>query len=93
MIYRLFEIIEERKKNPRSDSYTRTLLDSGQDRILQKIGEESTEVILAACNQGDNRLIEEMTDLFYHSFVLLAYRDIPLSEIEDEMRRRHESIN
>jgi phosphoribosyl-ATP pyrophosphohydrolase len=93
MIYRLNEIIDNRKKNPRPGSYTNTLLNSGQNRILQKIGEESTELILAASNQGDKRLIEEMTDLFYHCFVLLSYRDIPLSEIEKEMEKRHAGIS
>jgi phosphoribosyl-ATP pyrophosphohydrolase len=93
MIYRLNEIINNRKNNPRLGSYTNTLLDSGQDRILQKIGEESTELILAASNQGDQRLIEEMTDLFYHSLVLLAFRNIPFSDIEKEMEKRHSGIS
>lgn len=89
MIYRLFEVIEDRRENPRPGSYTNALLESGQDRILQKIGEESTELIIAASNQGDGRLIEELTDLLYHTFVLLVSRGIPLSELEKEMERRH----
>ena len=89
MIYQLFEIIENRKRQPREGSYTNTLLDSGEDRILQKLGEESVELIIAAANQGDERLIEEFSDLIYHGFVLLASRDIPLGRIEKELERRH----
>ena len=89
MIYQLFEIIEDRKRRPRHGSYTNSLLDSGQDRILQKLGEECVELIIAAANQGDERLTEEFADLIYHSFVLLASRNIPLEQIEQELERRH----
>ena len=84
MIHRLFDIIEDRRARPRQGSYTNALLDAGQDRILQKLGEECTELIIAAANQGDERLIEEFADLLYHSFVLLASRDIGLVQIERE---------
>ncbi len=89
MFHQLFEIIEDRKRRPRHGSYTNSLLDSGQDRILQKLGEECIEVIVAAANQGDRRLTEEFADLIYHGFVLLASRDITLEQIERELERRH----
>ena len=89
MIYRLYEIINERKNYPQQGSYTNELLTSGGDRLLQKVGEECVEFIIAAANQGDERLIEEFADLLYHSFVLLASRDITLAEVEEELRRRH----
>jgi phosphoribosyl-ATP pyrophosphohydrolase len=92
MLRELFEIILNRKSNPTPDSYTVQLLSDGEDRILQKVGEEAVEVILASKGQGDRRLIEEMADLFYHSLVLLAFHDLKFSEIEDELRRRHQQF-
>lgn len=89
MIHKLFEVIEDRKSNPLEESYTNRLFSEGQDRILQKIGEESTELIIAANNQGDRRLVEEAADLIYHMFVLLAFRDIPFADVEKELERRH----
>lgn len=89
MFYHLYEIINERKSNPQPDSYTNELLNSGQDRLLQKVGEEFVEFIIAAANQGDKRLIEEYADFLYHSFVLLASRGITLADVEDELKKRH----
>jgi phosphoribosyl-ATP pyrophosphohydrolase len=89
MIYRLFELIEDRKHTPRRGSYTNALLNAGQDQILQKIGEESTELIIAASSQGEKRLIEEFADLLYHGLVLLASRDLTLAQVEEELERRH----
>ena len=89
MLNELFEIIEDRKENPTKKSYTASLFNSGEDRILQKIGEEATEVIIAAKGQGDQRIIEEISDLFYHTLVLLSAKGLKLSDIEDELRKRH----
>jgi phosphoribosyl-ATP pyrophosphohydrolase len=89
MIYRLFEIIAERKEFQRQGSYTNELLASGQNRILQKVGEECVELIIAAANQGEERIIEEFADLLYHSFVLLASCDISLAQVEEELQKRH----
>ena len=89
MLDELFEIIEDRKTNPTSTSYTAKLLAQGEDRILQKVGEEMVEVILAAKGQGNQRLIEETADLFYHTLVLLASKDLSLGDVEAELRRRH----
>jgi phosphoribosyl-ATP pyrophosphohydrolase len=85
----LFAIILERQENPTSGSYTAQLLAAGQDAILQKIGEEAVEVILAAKGQGQQRLVEETADLFYHSLVLLAYHGLTPADIEAELDRRH----
>ena len=89
MIHQLYGIIVDRERRPRPDSYTNALLNSGQNQILQKIGEECTELIIAAASQGDARLIEEFADLLYHSLVLLVHRDISLGQIESELERRH----
>jgi phosphoribosyl-ATP pyrophosphohydrolase len=89
MLNELFTIIEERKAYPTAASYTARLLAEGEDRILQKVGEEAVEVILAAKGQGDQRLIEETADLFYHTLVLLAAKDLTLADVEAELRKRH----
>ena len=62
---------------------------AGEDEILKKVGEETMEVILAAKGQGDQRLIEEVADLFYHTLVLLVARDMSLADVESELARRH----
>jgi phosphoribosyl-ATP pyrophosphohydrolase len=89
MLNELFGIIEDRKANPIEKSYTAKLLAEGEDRILQKVGEEAVEVILASKGQGYQRLIEEVADLFYHVLVLLAAKDLSLRDVEIELRERH----
>jgi phosphoribosyl-ATP pyrophosphohydrolase len=84
----LFATILDRKTNPHPGSYTARLLDAGEDEILKKIGEEAMEVILAAKGQGDERVVSEVADLFYHLLVLLASRDLTLSDVEAELVRR-----
>ncbi len=89
MIHELFNIIEDRKRNPKEGSYTNNLFEAGQDRIAQKIGEEAVELVIAASNQSNDRVIEESADLIYHLLVLLAYKDITLADIERELEARH----
>jgi len=89
MLNDLFEIILDRRTNPQPGSYTNKLLDSNEDVILQKVGEESVEVILAAKGQGNQRLVEEVSDLFYHTLVLLVRKGVSLADVEAELRRRH----
>lgn len=84
----LFATILDRKANPHPGSYTARLLDAGEDEILKKVGEEAMEVILAAKGQGDERVVSEVADLFYHLLVLLASRDLTLSDVEAELVRR-----
>jgi len=88
----LFATILDRQANPRPGSYTVHLLEAGEDEILKKVGEEAMEVILAAKGQGDERLISEIADLFYHLLVLLAARGLSLADVEDELvRRQHQA--
>ena len=89
MIHELFAIIQDRKANPKPGSYTNSLFEMGEDKILKKVGEEAMEVILAAKAQGKQRIVEEVSDLFYHTLVLLASKDVTLDEIEAELSKRH----
>ncbi|MFZ0545704.1 MAG: phosphoribosyl-ATP diphosphatase [Candidatus Promineifilaceae bacterium] len=91
MLTNLFTIIESRKQNRPQGSYTAELFSMGEDEILKKVGEEAMEVILAAKGQGEQRLIEETADLFYHVLVMLAYKNLTLADVEAELRRRHHS--
>jgi phosphoribosyl-ATP pyrophosphohydrolase len=89
MLHQLYDIIEERRLRPTEGSYTATLFAGGEDLILKKVGEEAMEVILASKGQGNERVIEEVADLFYHVLVLLSWRGLSLEEVERELRRRH----
>ena len=89
MLYDLFAIIKDRQAHPTEDSYTARLFATGQDAILKKVGEEAMEVILAAKGQGNQRVVEEVADLFYHTLVLLADCDLALADVEAELRKRH----
>ena len=85
----LFDVIESRKHNPTETSYTSSLFTEGLPKIAQKVGEEGTEVVVAALAQDDRRLIEEVADLTYHTLVLLAARDLKLQDIIAELEKRH----
>ena len=82
-------IIHERKVNPKAGSYTNSLFDKGLNKIAQKVGEEATEVIVAAMGQGREEQIGELSDLFYHTLVLMAQMEIRLADVEAELARRH----
>ncbi|MHB0989361.1 MAG: phosphoribosyl-ATP diphosphatase [Bellilinea sp.] len=90
MLAELFEIIISRRDTPRPGSYTNRLLDAGENKILKKINEETTEVIIAAKAEGNERLVSEAADLLYHLLVLLASRGLRLADVEAELRRRHQ---
>ena len=85
----LFDVIEDRKKNPSEGSYTSSLFAEGLPRIAQKVGEEGTEVVVAALAQEDQRLIEEVADLTYHTLVLLSARGLSPDLVLAELKRRH----
>lgn len=86
----LYDIILSRKINPPVEgSYTCQLFKEGLERILKKIGEESVEVILAGIKGERYEVIYEISDLFYHILVLLAFLDIPTQDIYRELARRH----
>ncbi len=85
----LFDVIEDRRKNPSEKSYTTSLFNDGLPRIAQKVGEEGTEVVVAALSQEDMRLIEEVADLTYHTLVLLSARGLRPEQVFAELEKRH----
>lgn len=87
-IYKLYELIKGRKINNTEGSYTTYLFNSGIDKILKKIGEESSEVIIGAKNDSKEETIYELADLFYHSLVLMVEKNITLNDIKDELAKR-----
>ncbi len=84
----LARVIADRKTNPVEGSYTAKLFAGGVDRIGKKIGEEATEVVIAAKNADKRELVWETADLLYHALVLLAERGVALDEIGAELSRR-----
>lgn len=89
MLESLQAIIQERKRNPRPESYTNKLFDKGIEKITQKVGEEAVEVVVAALSQSRDRQIGELADLFYHTLVLMAQLDLTLEDVNAELARRH----
>jgi phosphoribosyl-ATP pyrophosphohydrolase/phosphoribosyl-AMP cyclohydrolase len=87
IINKVYEIIKNRKVNPKKDSYTNYLFTQGIDKILKKIGEESAEVIIGAKNSKEE-LVYEASDLIYHLLVLLVNEEVSLSEIHLELSKR-----
>ena len=85
----LFELIKERKIKLPEKSYTTKLFKEGENRIIQKVGEEAVETIIAAKNRDKKEIINEVSDLVYHLFVMLAETDIELSDIVTNLEQRH----
>lgn len=85
---RLADVIEARRQGDPATSYVARLFQKGPDAALKKIGEEATEVVIAAKNADRGELIWETADLLYHALVMLALRDVRLDEIGDELARR-----
>ncbi len=85
----LYELLQGRMQQPQEGSYTSYLFEKGLDKILKKIGEESTEVIIAAKAEDKAETVYEVADLCYHVMVLMVYAGISLEEISAELGRRH----
>ena len=85
----LMELIRGRKTNPQEGSYTTYLFRKGLDKILKKIGEESTEVIIAAKENDPKETIYEISDLVYHVMVMMIQQGISLEDIRRELASRH----
>ncbi len=87
-IEELFNVIEDRVKNKKKQSYTNKLLKLGPKKIAQKFGEESTELIIDYLSGSKQRTIEEAADVIYHLLVLLKSKKITLTEINKELNKR-----
>jgi len=85
----LYEMIEGRKTEPKEGSYTTYLFDKGMDKILKKVGEESTEVIIAGAKNDKEETIYEIADLAYHIMVMMAEQGIELKDVTAELAKRH----
>jgi phosphoribosyl-ATP pyrophosphohydrolase/phosphoribosyl-AMP cyclohydrolase len=88
MLEELARVVAARAAAPPEESYTARLLAKGPDQVLKKIGEEATEVVLAARAQTEERLVEESADLVYHLLLALHMRGVPLARVMDELRKR-----
>ena len=84
----VYDVIIDRKKNPREGSYTNYLFDKGIDKILKKVGEECTELVIAAKNPDAEEIKYEMADFLYHAMVLMAERGVTWEDIADELANR-----
>ena len=84
----LWRRVAERAKERPKGSYVAKLLDSGTKTVARKVGEEGLEAALAGATESDERLVEELADLWFHSYVLLAARGLDPDDVEAELRRR-----
>ncbi|MGX8698936.1 MAG: bifunctional phosphoribosyl-AMP cyclohydrolase/phosphoribosyl-ATP diphosphatase HisIE [bacterium] len=85
----LMELIRGRREHPQEGSYTTYLFQKGIDKILKKVGEESTEVIVAAKGNDKRETVYELADLCYHAMVLMAQMGISVEEVTEELASRH----
>jgi phosphoribosyl-ATP pyrophosphohydrolase/phosphoribosyl-AMP cyclohydrolase len=85
----LWRTVAERAKERPEGSYVAGLLDEGVAACARKVGEEAVEASVAALAESDERLVEELADLWFHSYVLLAARGLDPAAVEDELTRRH----
>ena len=84
----VYATIKDRKENPREGSYTNYLFDKGIDKILKKVGEECTEIVIAAKNPDAEEIKYEIADFLYHAMVLMVERGVTWEDITDELARR-----
>ncbi len=89
IINKVYNQITDRRENPSEGSYTNYLFDKGLDKILKKVGEETSEVIIAAKNKNKQELVYEMCDLIYHSMVLMVNEGVTIDDLLTELTKRH----
>ena len=88
VLQEVYEVVTDRKKNPVEGSYTNYLFDKGIDKILKKVGEEATEIVIAAKNPNPEEVKYEITDFLYHLMVLMAERGVTWEDIIQELEER-----
>lgn len=91
VIDEVYSVVRERRDNPVEGSYTTYLFTEGIDKILKKVGEESSEVIIAAKNHSKSEMTEEISDLVYHALVLMANEGVTPEDIAKALRKRRPS--
>ncbi|PSP31916.1 phosphoribosyl-ATP diphosphatase [Halobacteriales archaeon QH_10_67_22] len=86
----LFAVIEDRKENLPADSYTASLFDheKGENAVLEKLGEETTELLLAVKDDDREAIAHESADIVYHLLVVLAMKEMDLADLRAELRER-----
>jgi phosphoribosyl-ATP pyrophosphohydrolase/phosphoribosyl-AMP cyclohydrolase len=89
ILSRLYNQIIDRRDNPKEGSYTNYLFDKGLDKILKKVGEETSEVIIGAKNKSKDEIVYEMCDLIYHSMVLMVSEGVTMDDLKAELTKRH----
>jgi phosphoribosyl-ATP pyrophosphohydrolase len=88
VLLKLYEVIKERKTADPESSYTARLYAKGTNKIAQKLGEEAVETVIAAVDEGNDRLVRESADLLYHLLVLWAAKGVLPGEVWEELERR-----
>ena len=81
-------VIEDRRQHPKEGSYTNYLFDKGIDKILKKVGEEATEIVIAAKNPDPEEIKYEISDFLYHVMVLMVLRGVTWEDIVKELANR-----
>ena len=89
VIHTIIDTIEDRRKNPVEGSYTTYLFNKGIDKVLKKVGEEASEVIIGAKNEAKEEIKWEIADLVYHTLVLMNITGVTISDIKDVLYERH----
>ena len=88
MFEQVYSVIEDRKANPKEGSYTNYLFDKGIDKILKKVGEEATEIVIASKNPDAGEIKYEISDFLYHCMVLMVEKGITWTDICNELAAR-----
>lgn len=92
IIKELYKVIENRKENSIENSYTSYLFQKGLDKVLKKVGEECSEVIIASKNNDKIEMVNEISDLVYHLLVLMVVQGVKIEDVEEELIKRTEKI-
>ncbi|NLX77722.1 MAG: phosphoribosyl-ATP diphosphatase [Clostridiaceae bacterium] len=88
ILQEIYDVVTDRKFNPKEGSYTSYLFDKGLDKILKKVGEEASEVIIGAKNENSDEIRYEIADLIYHLTVLMVHQGLTWEEICNELKSR-----
>lgn len=84
----VYDVIKDRKANPKEGSYTNYLFSKGLDKILKKVGEEASEVIIGAKNENRDEIQYEIADLMYHLMVLMVHQGLTWDDVCKELEQR-----